>query len=93
MFKATEVERKIREINLLINILMTIISCCLPSNCYITYCIYPPEIVQTNLLGRLQKKSMEHNNCLYGAYLLQWRVRKLPNGNIPSPQNYFQTNC
>ena len=58
-----------------------------------SHCVYPPEIIQTSMLGRLQKKSLEHNDCLYVTFILQERVRKPPTDNIPSPQNYFQTNC
>ena len=35
-------------------------------------------MIQTNSLGRLQKKSLGHNNCLYEASVLQRRVRTLP---------------
>ena len=61
--------------------------------CGRNHIVYLPEIIQTSLLGRLEKKSLEHNDCLYVAYLSQQRVRKPPMDNIPSPQNYFQTNC
>ena len=57
------------------------------------HCVYPPEIMQTTLLGRLQKKSLQHNDCLYIASLSEQVVRKPPTVKIPSPQNYFQTNC
>ena len=57
------------------------------------HCVYPPEIMQTTLLGRLQKKSLQHNDCLYVASLLGQVVRKPPMDKIPSPQNYFQTKC
>ena len=30
---------------------------------------------------------------MYVAFTLQWRVRKPSPKNIPSLQNYFQTNC
>ena len=53
--------------------------------------VYPPEIMQTTLLGRLQKKSLQHD-CLYVASLSEQVVRKPPMDKIPSPQNYFQTN-
>ena len=29
--------------------------------------VYPPEIIQTNSLGRLQKKLLKYNDCLYAA--------------------------
>ena len=54
--------------------------------------VYPPKIIQTSLLGRLHKKSYEHNDYVYVAYVQQRRVRKPPTDNISSPQNYFQTN-
>ena len=38
--------------------------------------IYPPEIIQTTWLGRLQKKILEHDDCLYVVSILQQRVRK-----------------
>ena len=44
-------------------------------------------------MDRLQKEALEHNDCLYVASLLQLRVRKPPTDNIPSLQNYFQTDC
>ena len=44
------------------------------------------------MLGRLQKKSLEHNDCLNASVLQQW-VRKPPTHNFPGHQNYFQTNC
>ena len=50
---------------------------------------YPPEIIQTSSLGRLQKKSLKHNDYLYVASVSQLRVRKSPTDDIPSPQNYF----
>ena len=53
---------------------------------------YPPEIIQTSLLGRLQKKSLEHNDCLYAASILEKRVRKPPMDNTASSRNYFQKN-
>ena len=49
--------------------------------------IYLPEIIQTRLLGGLQKKSLEHNDCLYVTSVLERRVKK------PNSQNFFQTNC
>ena len=57
-----------------------------------SHCVYPPEIIQTSSLGSLHKKSLEHNNCLYVASVLQQRVRKPLTDNIPTPQNHFQTN-
>ena len=44
-------------------------------------------------MDRLQKEALEHNDCLYVASLSQLRVRKPPTDNIPSLQNYFQTDC
>ena len=44
------------------------------------------------MLGRLQKKSLEHD-CLYVASASQRRVKKPPMDNIPCPQNYFQLTC
>ena len=49
-----------------------------------SYCVYPPDIIQTSLLDRLQKKSFEQNDCFYVASVLQWRVGKLPMDNFPS---------
>ena len=57
-----------------------------------SHCVYP-EIIQTSSLGRLQKKSLKHNDSLHVQFITQWRVRNPPTDNIPSPQNYFQTNC
>ena len=130
MFKSTEVERKIREINLLINMYRNLslsrtsdhffllslqqlswdllgtksISSTHVQNFWkvnklwrqkrhaeITSCI--SSWIQTSSLGRLQKKSLKHNCCLYAASALQRGVRKPPVDNIHSPQNYFQTNC
>ena len=45
-----------------------------------SHLVYPPEIIQINSLGMLQKKSLEHNDCLYAASILEGRVRKPPNG-------------
>ena len=130
MLKAAEGERKIREINLFIDIQIDL-SVCKNSNHYFSrsmqllswhslgaknvsmvdkcskgkqitaaenmwkklHRVYPAEIIQTSSLGRLQKKLLEHNECLYIASVLLRRVRKPPTDNIPSPQNYFQTNC
>ena len=55
--------------------------------------VYPPEIIQTSSLGRLQKKSVGHNDCLYAMSVLKKRARKPPTDNAPIPQNYFQKNC
>ena len=55
--------------------------------------IDPHEIIQTSLLGGLQKNSLEHNDCLYVAPVSQWRIRIPPTGNNIIPQNYFQRNC
>ena len=38
--------------------------------------VYPPEIIKTSSWGRRQKKSLEHNDCLYVAFVSKWRVRK-----------------
>ena len=48
-------------------------------------------MIQTSSLGREQKNSIEHNDCLYVVSILQWRIRKNPRDIIL--QNYFQTNC
>ena len=56
-------------------------------------CVYPHKIMQTSSLGRQQKNSMEHNDCLYVVSILQWRIRKTSTDNIIILQNYFQTNC
>ena len=45
-----------------------------------SYHVYPPEIVQTNSVGRLQKKSSEHKLFLS---ISQQKVRKPPNGQHP----------
>ena len=58
-----------------------------------SHCVYPHKIIQTSSLGRQQKNSMEHNDCLYVVSILQWRIRKTPTNNIIILQNYFQTNC
>ena len=58
-----------------------------------SHCVYPHKIMQTSSLGRQQKNSMEHNDCLYVVSILQWRIRKTPTDNIIILQNYFQTNC
>ena len=44
-------------------------------------------------MGREQKNSVEHNDCLYAVSILQWRIRKSPKDNIIILQNNFQTNC
>ena len=49
--------------------------------------------MQTNLLGRLPKKSLRHSSCLYVACVPEQRVRKPQKENVPSLQNYFQRNC
>ena len=41
----------------------------------------------------MEKKSLEHNGCLYATSLSEQSIRKPPTGNVPSPQNYFQANC
>ena len=55
--------------------------------------VYPPEIMQTRQLSRLQKISLEHNKCLYVVSILQQGIRKPSTDNIHSPQNYVQTGC
>ena len=69
MFKAAEVERKVRQINLKMyacakllegNQIMGMEKMRLKS-----HRVYPPEIIQTTSLGRLQKKLLELNDCLY----------------------------
>ena len=44
--------------------------------------VCPPEMIQTSLLGRLQKKSLEHNECFYVASALEWSFIKSPTENI-----------
>ena len=58
-----------------------------------SYRVYLPEIIQTSSLDRLQKKSLERNDCLYVASASELRVRKPLTENVPSSQNYIQTNC
>ena len=55
--------------------------------------VYLPKIIWTSLLGRPQRKSLEHNNYLYVAFMSEQRVRQPPTENVPSLHNYFQTNC
>ena len=54
--------------------------------------VHSPEIIQISLLGRLQE-TLEHNDCFYAASVLEQRIKKPPTHNVPTPQNYFQTNC
>ena len=54
--------------------------------------VYLPEIIQTSWLGRLQKKSWERNDCLYVVSVSELRVKKPSTENVPSLQNYLQTN-
>ena len=102
MFKATEVERKTREINLLIDlqklIFSSIISHCLfckcrkgslgtenvssthvqnwkvnkplrQKRCSKGYHVYPPEIIQSTLLGRLRKNHRKTMTaCIWHPY-------------------------
>ena len=58
-----------------------------------SHCVYPHKIIQTSSLGKQQKNSMEHNDCLYVVSISQWRIRKTSTDNIIILQNYFQTNC
>ena len=58
-----------------------------------SHCVYPHKIIQTSSLGRQQKNSMEHNDCLYVVSILQWTIQKTPTDNIIILQNQFQTNC
>ena len=44
--------------------------------------VYPSEIIQTSSLGKLQKKSLEHNDCLYAVSASQQRVRNPPQKTI-----------
>ena len=69
MFKAAEVERKVRQINLKMyacakllegNQIMAMEKMRLKS-----HRVHPPEIIQTTSLGRLQKKLLKLNDCLY----------------------------
>ena len=59
---------------------------------YKSYCAYPSEIIQTSSMGKAAEKSLEHIDYLYVAPVPQRRVRKPSTDNIPSPQDYFQTN-
>ena len=59
---------------------------------YKSHVVYP-EIIQTILLGKLQIKSLEYNDCLYAVSMLKWSIKKPPMDHAPSLQNYFQTNC
>ena len=125
LFKATEVERKMRETNLLINMQINLSLCRTSHHYFLLFlqwlswdllgtknassmyaanhggrkdvaeitCVCCPETIQISWLSRLPKKPLEHNDCLYVAFLSQQRVRKPPTDNIPSQQNYFQTNC
>ena len=49
---------------------------------YKSHRVYPPEIIQTSSLGRLQKKSLEPNDCLYQR--LYWK------GVLENPQKTMQ---
>ena len=60
---------------------------------YKSHLVYPPGIIQTILLGKLQIKSLEYNDCLYAVSMLKWNIKKPPTDHAPSLQNYFQTNC
>ena len=55
--------------------------------------VYPHKIIQSSSLGRQQKNSMEHNDCLYVVSVLQRRIKKTSMDNIVILQNYFQINC
>ena len=55
---------------------------------YKSLCVYPPEVIQTSWLCRLQKKSLEHNNYLYALSVSEQNVRKLPTDNASSPKCY-----
>ena len=44
-----------------------------------SHCVYSPEIIQVSSLGKVEKKLLEHNDCLYRASVLEQRVRKSPN--------------
>ena len=61
--------------------------------CGTNHIVYPHKIIQTSSLGRQQKNSVEHNDCLHVVSILQWRIRKFTTENIIILQNYFQTNC
>ena len=59
-----------------------------------SHCVYPHKIIiQTSSLGRQQKNSIAHNDCLYVVSILQWRIRKTSTDNTIILQNYFQTKC
>ena len=44
--------------------------------------VYPPEIMQTSLVVRLQKKSLEHNDCLQVAQIAT-ESQNFTNGQYP----------
>ena len=56
-------------------------------------CVYPHKVIKTSSLGRQQKNSVEHSDCLYVVSVLQQRIRKTSMDNIIILKNYFQTNC
>ena len=51
-------------------------------------CVYLSEVIQTSLLCRLQKKSLEHNDCLYVVSVCIGTESE----NVLSLQSYFPTN-
>ena len=59
---------------------------------YKSHVVYP-QIIQTILLGKLQIKSLEYNDCLYAVSMSKWSIKKPPMDHAPSLQNYFKTNC
>ena len=49
-----------------------------------SHCIYHPEIIQTSSMVRMQKKSLEHNDCLYVASITTVS-QETHNGQHPQP--------
>ena len=56
-----------------------------------SHCIHP-EIIQTSFLGRLQKKSLEHKDCLYVASVWYWTVRKPQMDNRTTLTQFLEFN-
>ena len=46
-----------------------------------------PETKQTSSLGRLQKKSLEYDNCLLCSIFITRESQETPTNNIASPQS------
>ena len=49
-----------------------------------SHCIYHPETIQTSSMVRMQKKSLEHNDCLYVASITTVS-QETHNGQHPQP--------